>query len=607
MARRDPVSPEDKKKITRDGLQRALRVLRFMAPYKWYFIAGLVFLVFSSLTALTFPFVTGKLVDSATGQLPQWDRNTIALSMMAILLAQGAFSYTRVWLMARVSEYTLRDIRKAVYTRMLSLPLPFYEQRRVGELTSRLTADVGQLSDVLSFTIAEFLRQVLTLIVGISIISISSGRLTLVMLSSFPFLVAGAMVFGRYIRKLARQSQDELAAANVVAEETLQGIQVVKAFTNEHYEVQRYNSALGKVLVNSLKTAQYRGTFFSFVIFSIFGGIVLVLWYGLGLVATGELSIGNLVSFIIYTTFIGGAVGGIGDLYGQLQKTIGASERIVELLDTAPELDPDLPVIEKRLNGHLQFQNLHFAYPSRADVPVLQGLSFEVKPGQTVALVGSSGAGKSTIFQLLLRHYQAQQGNIVVDGAPADSLDLRLLRANIGVVPQEVMLFGGTIAENIAYGKPDATEAEIKAAAHQANALDFIEAFPEGLNTVVGERGVKLSGGQRQRIAIARALLKDPAILLLDEATSSLDAESEGLVQAALNVLMKGRTTLVIAHRLATIREVDLIYVLDQGQIVEAGNHEQLMQNPNGIYSRLVQLQFGQAEEQLAAAAPLPA
>lgn len=596
MARRDPVNDQDKKKITKEGLSKALKLLRYMLPYKAYFIIGMLFLVYSSLTALTFPYVTGQLVDSAVGKVQQFDRNTIALSMMAILLAQGLFSYTRVWLFARVSEYTLRDIRMALYSRIISLPLPFYEQRRVGELTSRLTADAGQLYDVLTFTLAEFFRQILTLIVGISLISYTNGRLTLVMLSSFPFLVAGAMFFGRFIRQLSKKSQDELAQANVVAEETLQGIQVVKAFTNEHYEVNRYRTALEKVVGNSLKTAQYRGTFFSFVIFSIFGGIVLVLWYGLGLVAEGSMTIGNLVSFIIYTTFIGGAVGGLGDLYGQLQKTIGASERIGEIIDTIGELDPSEETPHVRLEGKIRFDNVGFAYPSRPDQEVLKGLSFEVNAGETVALVGSSGAGKSTTFQLLMRHYEIENGAISVDDININDLDLRLLRYNIGVVPQEVILFGGTIAENISYGKPGATIDEIRDAAQKANALEFIDSFQDGLETIVGERGIKLSGGQRQRIAIARALLKDPAILLLDEATSSLDAESEALVQQALDLLMKGRTTLVIAHRLSTIRNVDRILVIDQGQVLEQGTHDELANLDGGQYANLLKLQFAQVE-----------
>lgn len=596
MARRDPVNDQDKKKITKEGVSKALQLLKYMLPYKAYFIIGMLFLVFSSLTALTFPYVTGQLVDSAVGKVQQYDRNTIALSMMGILLAQGVFSYTRVWLFARVSEFTLRDIRLALYSRIISLPLPFYEQRRVGELTSRLTADAGQLYDVLTFTLAEFFRQILTLVVGISLISYTNGRLTLVMLSSFPFLVAGAMFFGRFIRQLSKKSQDELAQANVVAEETLQGIQVVKAFTNEHYEVNRYRAALEKVVGNSLKSAQYRGTFFSFVIFSIFGGIVLVLWYGLGLVATGEMTIGSLVSFIIYTTFIGGAVGGLGDLYGQLQKTIGASERIGEIIDTVGELDPSKETPQVRLAGKIRFDKVTFSYPSRPDQAVLTALNFTVGAGETVALVGASGAGKSTTFQLLMRHYALESGTISVDDTNIQDLDLRLLRHNIGVVPQEVILFGGSIAENIAYGKPNASIDEIREAARQANALEFIDSFADGLDTVVGERGIKLSGGQRQRIAIARALLKDPAILLLDEATSSLDAESEALVQQALDILMKGRTTLVIAHRLSTIRNVDRILVIDQGQVIEEGTHEELASRDGGQYANLLKLQFAQVE-----------
>lgn len=587
------VDEKDKKKVTREGLIKALRIFRFVLPYKVQFITGLVFLAFSSVTVLAFPFATGKLVDSAMGTAAGYTRNTIALSLIGILILQGTFSFFRVALFARVSELALKDIRLSLYSKILCLPVPFLEKRRVGELTSRLTSDVSQLQDILSFTLAEFIRQLLTLLVGIVIITTTSPRLTLVMLGSFPFLVAGAIVFGRFIRKLSKKVQDELAAANIVVEETLQSIQAVKTFTNEWYEMRRYNTALTRVVGNALQAAKYRGLFISFVIFAIFGGIVLVMWYGLGLVAAKELSIGSLVSFIIYTTFIGGAVGGMGDLYGQLQKTIGASERILEIMDEVSEVGEKEPKIsEKRLYGDIRFRGVKFAYPSRPELTVLNGISLDVEAGKKVALVGHSGAGKSTITQLLMRFYHINSGAIIVDGKNVNEYDITELRRNIGIVPQEVLLFGGTIGENIAYGRPNATEAEIINAAKKANAWDFISSFPEGLETVVGERGVKLSGGQRQRVAIARAVLKDPSILILDEATSSLDAESEQLVQQALDELMKNRTTIIIAHRLATIRKVDTIYVLNEGVISETGSHQDLLAKGNGIYSNLVKLQF---------------
>jgi len=500
-----------------------------------------------------------------------------------------------VELFTRVSEQAMRDIRLALYKKMMALPIPYIEHRRVGDLTSRLTSDVTQLQDILSFTLAELVRQMTTVVIGIVVIFWVSAKLSLVMLSTFPFIIVGAIVFGKFIRKLSKKVTDDLAAANTVAEETLQNVNTVKAFTNELFEVNRYLTALQHVVGNSLRTARYRGIFISFIIFSIFGGIILVLWYGLGLVETGELTIGKLVSFILYTTFIAAAAGGLGDLYGQLQKTIGASERIMEILETEDEttIQAQKDVISKDpVVGFIEFENVRFHYPSRPEIEVLQGLDFAIKPGQKIALVGQSGAGKSTIVQLLMRFYNITEGSIRLDGKAIENIDLQHLRHNIGIVPQEVMLFGGTIEENIRYGKPEASHEEIEQAARKANAWEFVSSFPEGLQTVVGERGIKLSGGQRQRIAIARAILKDPAILVLDEATSSLDSESERLVQDALDLLMENRTTIIIAHRLATVRKADRIFVLQSGKILEEGSHLDLLEEENGLYSKLVRMQF---------------
>ncbi|SDK71678.1 ABC-type multidrug transport system, ATPase and permease component [Catalinimonas alkaloidigena] len=594
---RSDVSEDDKKvKVNKQGLQHLRQIFGFIRPYRGYFAGGLLFLLFSSLMSMVFPFITGKLVDSV-GENTEGlfaNRNQIALFMIGILVLQGLFSYSRIWLFAKMVEQALRDIRLALYQKMMSLGIPFFEQSRVGELNSRITNDITQLQSTFSTTLAELLRQIAILIVGIGIIAFRSPQLTLVMLLSFPVLIVAAIFFGKFIRKLSKQVQDDLAQANTVVEETLQAVQVVKSFTNERYEVGRYSTALERVVRNALSAARYRGLFFaSFIIFSLFGGIVLVLWYGLGLVAEGTMTIGDLVSFIIYTMFIGGAVGGMGDLYGQLQKSIGASERVLDILNTPGELDltqPEVPV--PALRGHVTYEHVRFAYPTRPDVTVLKDLSLEVLPGQKIALVGHSGAGKSTIVQLLMRFHQVEGGRICIDDQPVHDMDLTALRHHIGIVPQEVMLFGGTIRENIAYGKPGATEQEVIEAARKANAWSFISAFPEGLSTVVGERGVKLSGGQRQRIAIARAILKNPTILVLDEATSSLDAESERVVQEALDVLMENRTTIIIAHRLATIRKVDRIYVIGDGQVVEAGTHAELAHLEEGVYQHLLRLQF---------------
>ncbi len=587
----------EKKKLNKSNMKRLLGIYRFMAPYKGYFIAGLVSLFFSSTILLAFPYFTGKLIDTSVGNA-QWilnDINKISLALVAVLAVQGTFSFLRIYFFARVNERAMADIRKALYNHYMRLPIPFYDTRRSGELMSRITADVSLLQDTFSTTLSELIRQIAVLVFGTLILFVTNFQLTLFMLATFPVLVIVGMVFGKFIRTLSRKTQDALADANVVVEETLQSVNTVKAFTNEFFEISRYGKSLDKVVTIALKAANYRGAFVSFIIFALFGGIVLVLWFGSQLVAEGAISIGDLTSFIIYTMFIGGSIGGLGDIYGTLQKAIGASDRVQEILEEKVEQTEESQTNgEKspRLHGDISLENVHFSYPTRKELPVLQGISFKVNAGEKVALVGHSGAGKSTIIQLLLRFYEIDSGNISIDSKAIAEYDLYHYRNNIGIVPQEVILFGGTIRENIAYGKPHATDAEILEAAQRANAMEFIERFPEQLETIVGERGIKLSGGQRQRIAIARAILKNPAILVLDEATSSLDAESERMVQEALNELMKGRTTIVIAHRLATIRQVDKIYVIDKGQIYESGTHDELAQEESGIYSNLLKLQF---------------
>jgi ABC transporter fused permease/ATP-binding protein len=585
------LDPAEKRNLNKQNLSKLGGIFSYMMPYKWAFFSGLIFLLFSSLTLLTFPFVAGKLIDTAQGS--SWivgDVNSIAWILIGILAVQSIFSFFRVWLFALVSERSMRDIRLALYSKLVRLPMTFFDKRRTGELISRVTADVSQLQDTFSTTLAELFRQVITLVAGVGFLLYNTPKLTLFMLGTFPVLVLIAMVFGRFIRKLSKKTQDELAAANVIVEETLQSISTVKSFVGEAYESLRYGKGLNSVVGVALTTAKYRGAFISFIIFALFGGIVAVMWYGASLVAEGAMSVGELVSFVLYTTFIGGSIAGLGDIYSNVQKAIGSSERVLEILDEAGE--PENGVITERFEGRIEFDSVGFTYPTRTEVEVLKQVTFRVEPGEKVALAGHSGAGKSTIIQLLLRFYEVGQGRILVDGRDVKEWDLKALRSKIGIVPQEVLLFGGSIRENIAYAKPDATDDEIILAAQKANAWQFISKFPEGLDTLVGERGVKLSGGQRQRVAIARAILKDPAILILDEATSSLDAESESLVQQALDELMKGRTTLIIAHRLATIRKVDRIYALSEGRILEQGSHKELVQNETGFYANLVRLQF---------------
>jgi ATP-binding cassette subfamily B protein len=409
-------------------------------------------------------------------------------------------------------------------------------------------------------------------------------------------LTAVAVVFGRRTRGLAREAQDRLAETAIVVEETLQGILNVKVFTNEVHELRRYSQGLDVYLGVSLRGARLRAAFIAFIVFALFGSIVLVLWSGARLLETGEITFGELTRFLLYTTFVAGAMGHFAELYSQLQKAVGSTQRIRELLRETGEVAVDLkappsPALE-RLRGEVRLEGVRFTYPSREGVEVLHGIDLHAAPGQKIALVGPSGAGKSTLISLLLRLYDPSSGRIWIDGRDAREYPLAGLRAQMSMVPQEVLLFGGTLRENIAYGNPGATSAEIEEAARQANASEFIEAFPERYETRVGDRGIQLSGGQRQRIAIARAILRDPAILILDEATSSLDSGSERLIQEALETLMTGRTTFLIAHRLATVRHADRILVISQGRVAESGTHEELNALEGGIYRRLAALQF---------------
>ena len=593
----------EKKRISVKSLKVAFQIFRFLKPYKTFFWVGMVFLFISSFTTMTFPFLMGKLIDSAKNNNPiAWMNNTnnMALLLMGILFVQAILSYFRVYLFATVSEKAMADVRTTLFDKMITLAIPFFEKSRVGELTSRSTNDVDQLQDMLGATLPEFVRQVITIVFGIGFIFYISPQLTLIMLSTFPLLILIAIIYGKFIRRLSKDRQQALANTNIIVEESLQNINTVKSFTNEKFESKRYRSFMQKVVETGIKGAVNRGGFSTFLILGLFGGFVLVIWYGTTLLKAGTILEGELFSFVLYTGFIGGAFGGLGDLYGRLQKTVGASERIFEILNEEPEIEiHDADEKAVKLSGVIEFEQVHFSYPTRKDIEILKGISFKIAQGEKVALAGYSGAGKSTIAQLILQFYHPDGGKILFDGMPSDQFKISALRKNMAIVPQEVLLFGGTIRENIAYGKTDASDDEIIEAAKKAYAWEFIEEFPEQLNTLVGERGVKLSGGQRQRIAIARARLKDPAILILDEATSSLDSESEKYVQQALEVLMQNRTTIIIAHRLSTIRNVNTIFVLDEGRIVEKGNFEELKKIDTGIFNNLLKLQFQNTESLL--------
>ncbi len=594
----------EKPKISKEGLLKAYRILRFIKPYKWSFLLGMLCLVVSSSMFMIFPGAAGEMANAAIGK-GTWNISVekFGLIFLVILIIQGILSFFRTIFFARVSEKGVADVRTALYQKLITQDISYFEQHRVGELTSRLTADVEQLQSAFSITLAEFIRQIVVLVIGIIIIAWMAPKLSLIMVLTFPVIVICSMYFGRYIRTLSKARQDRLAETNIIVEESFQSFHTVKAFTNERFELHRFSKAIDEMVVISMNYAKMRGLFFIFIITVLFGGLFFILWRGALLVQAGEMQAGDLFSFIIYTGIIGGAIAGIGNLYSTLAGSIGATERIQDILDRGQEIDMDpysdqqiaeIPRID--IEGSIEYREVRFSYPSRMDVEVLHNISFTVTKGQRIALVGSSGAGKSTIIQLLMRFYDCNGGAIYIDGKNCNDYNITAYRKNIAIVPQEILLFGGTIRENILYGKPDASEAEILQAADQSNSLDFIESFPDGFQTIVGERGIKLSGGQKQRIAIARAILRNPAILILDEATSSLDAESEKLVQDALDKLMKNRTSIIIAHRLSTIREADCIYVLRDGTIAESGTHELLLDKPNGIYKNLVNLQLSQSE-----------
>ncbi len=605
----------EKVKISKESLKETLLLFTYLKPYKTKFFLSLVFIALSAFSTMIFPLLLGKMIDAAAPgvkvDLPQsqmsdgfggfdlktvqWSLNTIILLLFLQLTVQMVFSFMRIYLLTEVGERSLADMRKDLYGKLISQPMSFFSEQRVGELSSRISNDLSQIQDAISFTLAEFLRGIFTLVIGLSFIFWISTELALVMLSVVPMVAIVAVVFGMRIRKMARKAQDQLADSGNIVQETFSGISVVKAFTAESNEMKRYTKSIFSVVDTAIGNARYRGAFVSFMIFSVFGAISFVMWYGAKMIQTSELSTGELTMFVIFSAFVGGTFAGFADMFSNLQKTLGATQRVRELLRTEGEpviLDDRIIKPAHIIKGEVEFKDVKFSYPSRKDIQVLKGINLKVKEGEQIALVGPSGAGKSTIASLLLKFYDQESGSILFDGKNSNDFQLTELRSQMAFVPQDVLLFGGSIKENIAYGNQEATDEQIEEAAKQANAQEFIQKFPEGYETIVGERGVKLSGGQRQRIAIARAILKNPAILILDEATSSLDSESELLVQEALERLMKGRTSFVIAHRLSTVRNANQIVVIDKGIVQETGTHDALIQSETGLYKRLVEMQF---------------
>ncbi|MCT4623225.1 MAG: ABC transporter transmembrane domain-containing protein [Schleiferiaceae bacterium] len=579
---------EKKRSIKGSDLKKAMRIFSYVRPYRWMFALGFFFLILTSLASLAFPKFTSHLFNSTPDTLTR-----DMMILVGLLVVQAAAGFFRIMIFVNVMAKSLAEIRKEVYQKMIQLPMTFFSERRVGELNSRVASDTAQIQETLTSTLAEFFRQVVMIFGGITILAVSSVKLTIFIVAVLPTVMLIAVFFGRFVRKYSKQVQQEVADSNTIVEETLQGIQSVKSYVNEWFEIRRYGKKIDDVAKTTIKGGLYRASMASFIILGVFGAIVAIIWFAVRMIHAGELEPGQLTEFVLYAMFIGGSSAGLANVYASIQKTIGATEDLFEILDEpTEEVQTTRPEKLSSFNGGIEFKNVEFSYPTRKETTVLKGVSFKANPGEQVALVGISGAGKSTITQLISRFYKPNSGTIEFDGKPAEEFKLSELRNEMALVPQEVLLFGGTIKENIEYGNPGASLEEIIEAAKKANAHEFIDQFPEGYETLVGERGVQLSGGQRQRVAIARAVLKDPKILLLDEATSSLDSESEKLVQEALETLMKGRTSVVIAHRLSTIKNADQILVLKEGEIVERGNHKELRRKETGLYQQLSSNQF---------------
>lgn len=570
--------------------------LRYLRPHFNVFIPALIALAFTG--GLTVVFIkelaalAGKGLGGASGAEWMLELQDTCWFLVALVAAQAFIAFWRILLFAKASERALAALRLDTFGKIIRLPMGTLNARRVGELASRLANDVEAMRETLVVTIPMLIRHTVMLSICLILILQMSVKLSFFMVGTIPVVIVLIAIFGSRIRKLTRKAQDNLAATQVVVEESLQSIISVKAFRNEAHELARYDKNLGEYLQTVIRAAAPRASFIAFIIFAFSVALILVTWFALRMLDNHEIGKDELTQFAGLSGMIAASFMQFPELITQLQRALGATERVRELLSDETEPDDTATAEKRRFQGEIEMRDLSFAYPTRPDVTVLRDFSLHAKAGQRIALVGSSGSGKSTSISLLFRFYEPTTGQILIDGQPIRDMSLTTLRQNLALVPQEVLLFGGSIRENIAYGKPEATEEEIMAAAKKANAHQFIESLPEGYNTIVGDRGTQLSGGQRQRIAIARAILADPAILILDEATSSLDAESERLVQDALDKLMENRTSIIIAHRLSTVRRCDQILVLSAGTIVERGTHEELMAKNASLYGTLARLQL---------------
>ncbi|TNE86882.1 MAG: ATP-binding cassette domain-containing protein [Deltaproteobacteria bacterium] len=567
------------------------RIVALARPELGILVLATVSLAISAGAGLVFPQAVGDMVNTVVDRGGDRSLDQVALFLIVLFAIQAVFSMMRAWLFTVAGERVVARLRTRLFEAIISQDVGFFDTTRIGELTNRLAADTTVLQNTVTVNVSMALRFGITAVGAVLILAWTSPKLAAVAMSVVPVVAIGSSVFGRRLRKLAKRVQDALAESSTVAEETIAGVRTVRSFAREPQEVARYEAAVDESYRVAAERALAVGLFHGALGFAGYAAIALVVWYGGHMVLDGTLQEGDLVEFLLYTFMVAMSLGALAGLYADLMKAQGASQRVFQLIDHDASIESSVGEVLDEVRGHVRFSGVSFSYPARPDVKVLDGVELDIQPGEVVALVGPSGSGKSTIAALLSRFYDPDEGQVVVDGHPLTSLQPRGLREHVGLVAQEPILFATSIAENIRYGRPSASLEDVEAAARAANAHDFVSAFPEGYQTLVGERGVRLSGGQKQRIAIARALLKDPGILVLDEATSALDAESEHLVQEALDRLMEGRTTLVIAHRLSTVRDADRVVVLDGGRVAEIGSHDELV-IADGLYKRLVERQF---------------
>jgi ABC-type multidrug transport system fused ATPase/permease subunit len=590
-----------KAKLSKENFKKSFRLFKYLGKSKWLFALGMVFIAGTAAVGLYFPVAAGKMF----GYLGNTGMDTSAFSSMVsgtgvelliLLVIQGLVSFGRVYTFSIVTENILKGLRTDTFNKLVQMPMSFFSKNQVADLSSRVATDINVISEAFTINIAEVIRQTIVGVGGlVLLVYFTSWDVAKWFIVIIPPITVVAILYGRKIRGYSKALQNKISESSIIVSEALTGITSVKAFTNEQLEIRKYDKVTSEIRKFGIKYGIMRGAFFAFIIMCVFGSIFFILYKMLLLINTHELSTENFGKFMMLSLFVAGSLGGLPEQLASIQRALGATDRVFEIIDDRNEeinLAHRNNLNLNRVKGNLEFKNIQFTYPTRPDFVVLKDVSFSAKAGQTIALVGSSGSGKSTLASMALRFYEPNAGEYFIDGKKSTDYELTELRDQMAIVPQDVLLFGGTIRDNILYGRPNATEAEVIEAAKQANAYDFIMSFPDQFETLVGDRGIQLSGGQRQRVAIARAVLKNPSILILDEATSSLDSESERLVQEALDKLMIGRTSIVIAHRLSTIRNADKIVVLQKGEVVEMGTHQELMNSNSGLYQKLSKLQY---------------